>query len=182
MSRKFASTSLAASCAALLLAACGGGGGSTSSIGPGDGGRMPPGPTEMEQPDPTEMERRADAQRTAITTTAGELETALAALSTTNPTARQVQDVEQAVTQLTTALTNADDVPNDDASKTMAQEQIATARNRISAARNRIDPAEQHGRSTRVRTHKIGRDPLWRVGSSPETFRRRKNGRLVLAQ
>ena len=34
----------------------------------------------------------------------------------------------------------------------------------------------------RVRTHKIGRDPLWRVGSSPETFRRRKNGRLVLAQ
>ena len=150
MSRKFASTSLAASCAALLLAACGGGGGSTSSIGPGDGGRMPPGPTEMEQPDPTEMEQRADAQRTAITTTAGELETALAALSTTNPTARQVQDVEQAVTQLTTALTNADDVPNDDASKTMAQEQIATARNRISAARNRIDPAEQHGRSTSI--------------------------------
>ena len=39
-----------------------------------------------------------------------------------------------------------------------------------------------HRRRSRVRTHKIGRDPLWRVGSCPEVFRRRKDGRLVLAQ
>ena len=120
-----------------------------SSIGTGNGGRMPPGPTEMEQPDPTEMERRAD-QRTAITTAEKELRTALDALSTTNPTAQQVQDVDQAVTELNTALTNAADVPDDDASRTGAQAQIDTARNRVSTARDRIDPAEQHARSADI--------------------------------
>ena len=85
MSKQFASTSLAASCAALLLAACGGGG-SMSSIGTGNGDQGGPPPPETEQPGPTEMERRAD-QRTAITTAEKELMKALDALSSTNPTA-----------------------------------------------------------------------------------------------
>ena len=133
MSRKFASTSLAASCAALLLAACGGDG---STVGTGDQDGPPlPGPTEMEQ--------RAVTQRTDITTAEGELRTALAALSTTNPTTQQVQDVDQAVTELNTALTNAADVPNDDASKIMAQEQI-------NIASDRIPPAKQYLRSAGI--------------------------------
>ena len=107
-----------------------------SSIGNGSGDRMPP-------PSTTAMERRAVTQRTAITTAEGELRTALAALSTTNPTAQQVQDVEQAVTELNTALTNAADVPNDDASKIMAQEQI-------NIARDRIPPAKQYLRSAGI--------------------------------
>ena len=112
----------------------------------GNGDRMPP-------PGPTAMERRAVTQRTDITTAEDELREALAALSTTNPTAQQVQDVEQAVTKLNTALTDAADVPNDDASRTGAQDQIGTARNRVSAARNRIDPAEQQARSARIVSH-----------------------------
>ena len=102
----------------------------------GSGDRMPP-------PGTTAMERRAVTQRTDITTAEGELRTALAALSTTNPTTQQVQDVEQAVTQLNRALTNAADVPNDDASKIMAQEQI-------NIASDRIPPAKQYLRSAGI--------------------------------